>query len=124
MAVYENDAELDYENYSKFCDRIMKRYVDQFASVFIMFALSKAAREPLSFGDLYTEELDEYIDFEDTMPLWEEGDIEALGEIFVEGIYNYCVDVSGKFPTHSKIHYRQRWATNIETGLKSVGLRV
>ena len=124
MGMYEEESKLDYENYSSFCDKLMKKYIDQFSSVFIMFVMSKAAREPLSYGDLYVEELEEFIDFRETMPLWEESDIDMLGEILVDGVYNYCLEVSGKFPTHSKIYYAQRWASNIETGLKLAGLRI
>ena len=101
----------------------MKRYVNQFSSVFILFTISKAMREPLSYGDLFVSELEDFIPFDETMELWEVGDIDTLGEILVDGVFNYCLHVSGKYPTQSTIYYEQLWRNNIEKGLKSVGLR-
>lgn len=121
--VSKASEELGADDRSEVCDDIVRNYVDEYASFFILCAFSKRLHEPFSYGDLYNPELEDYINFQETLELWEDEEAEDLGEIIVYGLFNYCIDSTGKFPYKSQEFYHNLWKKNIVTGMKALKMR-
>ena len=74
--VSKASEELGADDRSEVCDDIVRNYVDEYASFFILCAFSKRLHEPFSYGDLYNPELEDYINFQETLELWEDEEAE------------------------------------------------
>lgn len=105
-------------------DAIVKKYLDQFASCFIMFAFARKVKEPMDYSALFVKKLDPYIDFADTLEFFEDNEAEILFDLMFRGLCDYCVATVGKMPTKSAAYWESRWKKNIATGMRALKMKL
>lgn len=113
---------LTKDNYSRTADRIVKKYVDKFSSCFILYSFSYSVGEKFDYSYIYTPELEDYIDFEKTIPYWEKLDKGTLIDMIIPSLFEYCEESSHTIPHKTEDDYKEMWNRNISTGLKKLGI--
>lgn len=109
--------------YSEACEKIARDYVDKLSSFFLLCLVARKAKEDFNFEDLYIEELDGYVNYYETLTLWENVKLSELQDIYIEAIFSYIYDATEKLPINDYEYFKNRWTTNVKTGIKSLGLR-
>lgn len=113
---------LTKDNYSRTADRIVKKYVDKFSSCFILYSFAYSVGEKFDYSYIYTPELEDYIDFEKTIPYWEKLDKGTLIDMIIPSLFEYCEESSHTIPHKTEDDYKEIWNRNINTGLKKLGI--
>lgn len=118
--IVKESIRLMEDNHSKTADILVKRYIDNYSSCFILCAYSKEIDEDFDFSLILKTELENYIDFEGTVSLWERLDKGTLADVIVAGIFDFCEDSTQTIPYNSEDYYKELWHSNIDKGLKNL----
>lgn len=109
--------------YSEVCEQIARDYVDKLSSFFLLCLIARKSKEEFNFDDLYIEELNGYVNYYETLQLWENVKLSELQDIYIEAIFSYLYDATEKLPINDYEYFKERWTNNVKTGIKSLGLR-
>lgn len=109
--------------YSEVCEQIARDYVDKLSSFFLLCLIARKSKEEFNFDDLYIEELNGYVNYYETLQLWENIKLSELQDIYIEAIFSYLYDATEKLPINDYEYFKERWTNNVKTGIKSLGLR-